>query len=240
MAESPNLAIDHVAASQNQKEVTINDAIDRLDNAYNAFTSIDMTSDVTLTVDAFTSSFLFKLTGTPTATVTLNIPANRRMFGLQNTTGQSVIVQVVGGAGQSYSLYVGQNTVLYCDAADVFVQVASPPTPYDFGAIFLDEPGVSEIFGAVTIAREMVIGDDFASSQGTVSVNPAASYVVDVLFDTVVAGTITVATDGSASFATVGTSVETVVPGTRVEFRAPATTDGTIKGLSVTIRGDLI
>jgi len=73
-----------------------------------------------------------------------------------------------------------------------------------------------------------------------VSVNPAASYVVDVLFDTVVAGTITVATDGSASFATVGTSAETLASGTRVEFRAPATADGTIKGLSVTIRGDLI
>jgi hypothetical protein len=30
---SPNLAITHVAAAQNQKEVTVNDAIDALDRA---------------------------------------------------------------------------------------------------------------------------------------------------------------------------------------------------------------
>lgn len=240
MAESPNLSIDHVAASQNQKEVTINDAIDRLDNAYNAFTTVDLTSDVTLTVNEFTENFLFKLAGSPTATVTLNIPANKRMFGLQNATGQNVVVQVAGGAGQSYSLYIGQNTVLYCDGTDVSVQVASPPTPYDFGTIFLDEPIILTIFGAVTIAREMIIQNDFAGSEGTVSENPTSTYVVDVLFNGVVSGNISVATDGTVSFTTVATAQQTLTPGTRIEFRAPGTQDGTVKGLSVTIRGDLI
>ncbi len=40
---SPNLAIPHVAASQNQKEVTINDAIDALDLAMTAALEIDVT-----------------------------------------------------------------------------------------------------------------------------------------------------------------------------------------------------
>ena len=47
---SPNLAVTHVAAAQNQKEVTINDAIDALDNAMNRALSVAMAdADLTLT-----------------------------------------------------------------------------------------------------------------------------------------------------------------------------------------------
>jgi hypothetical protein len=41
---SPNLAIAHVAASQNQKEVTINDAIDALDRAMNDTLALDLSA----------------------------------------------------------------------------------------------------------------------------------------------------------------------------------------------------
>jgi hypothetical protein len=46
---SPNLAVTHVAAAQNQKEVTINDAIDALDNAMNQALSLAM-ADANLTL----------------------------------------------------------------------------------------------------------------------------------------------------------------------------------------------
>lgn len=49
---SPNLSITHVAAAQNQKEVTINDAVDALDNAMNRALSLAMAdANVTLTAD---------------------------------------------------------------------------------------------------------------------------------------------------------------------------------------------
>jgi hypothetical protein len=46
---TPNLAIPHIAASQNQKEVTANDAFDRLDEAITGRLQLDFASgDVTL------------------------------------------------------------------------------------------------------------------------------------------------------------------------------------------------
>ena len=38
---SPNLAITHVAAAQNQKEVTVNDAINALDRALTEALAVD-------------------------------------------------------------------------------------------------------------------------------------------------------------------------------------------------------
>lgn len=39
---SPNLAIPHVVAAQAQKEVTINDAVDRLDRAVTEVLTVDL------------------------------------------------------------------------------------------------------------------------------------------------------------------------------------------------------
>ena len=86
----------------------------------------------------------------------------------------------------------------------------------------------------------MNVGIDFAGSVGSVGILPTSSYVVDVLFDSVLAGTITVDVAGVTTFATVATSAQTISIGTRVQFRGPSTPDGTVSGLSFTIFGDLI
>ena len=49
---SPNLAAPHVAAAQNQKEVTINDATDALDLAMTATLELDCSAGGTITVSA--------------------------------------------------------------------------------------------------------------------------------------------------------------------------------------------
>ena len=57
---SPNLAITHVAAAQNQKEVTINDAIDALDAATQGLLSVDfIAGNVTLTDAQFRGAVAF-------------------------------------------------------------------------------------------------------------------------------------------------------------------------------------
>ena len=65
---SPNLAVTHVAAAQNQKEVTINDAVDALDNAMNRALSVAMAdADLTLTTSQANRHGLIVLTGNLTA-----------------------------------------------------------------------------------------------------------------------------------------------------------------------------
>ena len=119
---SPNLAVAHVAASQNQKEVTINDAVDALDNAMNRALSVVMAdADLTLTTSQANRHGLVVLTGSLTAPRLVTLPANHRRLALRNATagGHAVTVGYVGGgatvavAPDSTALLVGDGTDLY-------------------------------------------------------------------------------------------------------------------------------
>jgi hypothetical protein len=122
---SPNLAITHVAASQNQKEVTINDAIDALDLAMTAALEIDGTAGGTISITAtdMRRNVSLVLTGAPAADFALRLPAVRKLVLVQNTTGQAVAVTGPAGgtgipvpAGQRHLLYATGSTVLPIDA----------------------------------------------------------------------------------------------------------------------------
>jgi hypothetical protein len=85
---SPNLNITHVAAAQNQKEVTVNDAINALDLALTEALSIDFSSGpVTLTAAQFRGAIAFKPAATLTAPASLTVPQIKRVFVVINTDG---------------------------------------------------------------------------------------------------------------------------------------------------------
>lgn len=84
---SPNLAVPHVAAAQNQKEVTINDATDALDNAMNRALAVDMAdADRTLSAAEAHRHGLITLDGTLTAPRSLTLPAQHRRLAIRNAT----------------------------------------------------------------------------------------------------------------------------------------------------------
>lgn len=100
---SPNLAVTHVAAAQNQKEVTINDAVDALDNAMNQALSVAMAdANLTLTGTQANRNGLIILTGTLTASRTLTLPANHRRLAIRNATngGQDVRAKYAGSGAE--------------------------------------------------------------------------------------------------------------------------------------------
>jgi hypothetical protein len=89
---SPNLAITHVAAAQNQKEVTVNDAINALDRALTDALSIDFAGGpVTLTAAQFRQAISFK----PSATLSKLLESGQREQGVLVCRGQ--ILQVDDG-----------------------------------------------------------------------------------------------------------------------------------------------
>jgi hypothetical protein len=119
---SPNLAVTHVAAAQNQKEVTINDAVDALDNAMNRSLSVAMTdADLTLTTSQANRHGLIVLTGSLTAPRQVTLPAKHRRLALRNGTtgGHEVTAGYAGGAStvtvtpDSAALLVGNGTDLH-------------------------------------------------------------------------------------------------------------------------------
>lgn len=121
---SPNLGIVHIAAAQNQPEVTANGAVDALDNSINLDVQIPMAdADTTLTQAQLASGGVIVLTGTLTANRKIIIPAViGRLFVFQNATfgGFSLTVQtslmgttvVVPGSGNLVLLYSDGTNVM--------------------------------------------------------------------------------------------------------------------------------
>ena len=118
---SPNLAVTHVAAAQNQKEVTINDAVDALDNAMNRTLSVVMAdADMVLTTSQANRNGLIVLTGSLTASRLVTLPANHRRLALRNasTGGHEVTVGYAGG-GATVAVAADSTALLVGDGMDL-------------------------------------------------------------------------------------------------------------------------
>lgn len=82
-----NLDITQVAAAQNNKEVTINDALDKLDLALTDFVAVDVSGgDVTITNDDFRQNICLAISG-GSATQDVTVPAVKRLFIADNQDG---------------------------------------------------------------------------------------------------------------------------------------------------------
>jgi hypothetical protein len=94
---TPNLNITHVAAAQNNKEVTVNDALNALDVALTDALSVDFSGGpVTLTSAQFRTAIAFKPSATLTAPPSLTVPQLKRVFVVINTDGFFTIDVVRG------------------------------------------------------------------------------------------------------------------------------------------------
>lgn len=119
---TPNLAIPHIAASQNQKEVTANDAFDALDNAMNRALSLAMAdADLTLTATQANRNGLIVLTGALTAPRTVTLPANHRRLAIRNATsgGQEVRAKYAG-SGAEVIIAPGATVLVQGNGSDLF------------------------------------------------------------------------------------------------------------------------
>jgi hypothetical protein len=120
---TPYLAIPHIQAAQDQKEVTANEAFDLFDASINAQVPIPFAvdADLTLTQAQLASGGVLKFTGAITADRYVNVPAIDRTFIVRNSTtgGFNLIVQVAGAAGASVPVSSGTLGALYCDSVDV-------------------------------------------------------------------------------------------------------------------------
>jgi hypothetical protein len=118
---TPNLAIPHIAASQSQKEVTANDAFDRLDEAICGMTVRSLTGItsplVLTTAEALRCSVLQLDPSHPGGTFDVVVPTNRKPYTVRNLSGGAVTLRTAAGAG----VVVADGTVklLYVDGTDV-------------------------------------------------------------------------------------------------------------------------
>ena len=121
---SPNLGIVHIAANQNQPEVSANAAFDALDDAVNLALSILMTdADFTMSQAQLAAAGVITMTGALTADRHVNLPVGvNRLFIFQNSTsgGRNLIVQVAGAPGSTVTVPDAAGyVILFSDGTNV-------------------------------------------------------------------------------------------------------------------------
>jgi len=118
---SPNLAIAHITAAQAQKEVTANEAVDKLDLATQDTVDIDTTAGGTIAVTAtdYRENFLLRLIGAPAADFTLQLPDGKRVFAVQNASGQTATITTTTGSTPTITLATGQIALIGSKGTDL-------------------------------------------------------------------------------------------------------------------------
>jgi hypothetical protein len=161
---SPNLAIAHVAASQNQKEVTINDAIDALDRAMTDTLALDLSAgSLALTAAQLRAAMVLHPAGALTGPASILVPQIRRVFALLNTDAAFAITVERGAA--AITVQPGESALLICDGTpDGLFRVGPGAAVYDFGMVAGTSPGAGEVLGKVVIPRPLLIPADLAGS----------------------------------------------------------------------------
>jgi hypothetical protein len=232
---SPNLAIAHVAASQNQKEVTINDAIDALDRAMTNTLALDLSAgSLSLTAAQLRAAMVLHPMGALTGPAAVLVPQIRRVFALLNTDA-AFAVTVERGAS-AIAVEPGESALLISDGSPDGLFRVGPGAPvYDFGMLAGTAPGAGEVLGKVVIPRPLVIPPDLAGSAVHVDTAPDGDFVIAMTRNGVAVASITVHTDASATLATSASAPVAIAAGDVVRFVAPATPDPSISGISLTI-----
>jgi hypothetical protein len=120
MSSTPNLLISHIAASQNQKEVTANSALDSLDEAMNDSVSLAISGTTTTVSQANAlANIFFIFTGALTDTNTITLPANKRIYVvLNNTAGGQKLIFKAGTGAATVTVQGTGPYLLYCDGSN--------------------------------------------------------------------------------------------------------------------------
>jgi hypothetical protein len=128
MATTPNLLITHLAAAQAKKEITVNEALDALDQATQGHAVVDVSTvaSVVVGLDTYLSNFCLRVAGSTGAAVTVTLPPSNRYFALDNGSDGVITAQIAGGSG-SVVLDPGQvKTMIAQDLRLVEVTAGTP------------------------------------------------------------------------------------------------------------------
>lgn len=121
---TPNLLIGYVEPSQNNKETTLNQALNELDLALTNLLSLGMAdADVTLTTgegNQALANMVFVMTGANTAARNVIVPVNKKFYVVSNQTtgGFKITVKTPSGSGVDILATDGY-VFCYCDGTNI-------------------------------------------------------------------------------------------------------------------------
>lgn len=134
MSQTTSIPITEVEASQNQKEVTVNTAVQELVNALARRTSIAM-SDANYTLDTSEGdeaygNMALEFTGTLTSGRNIIVPAVNKLYLIRNNTSGSHALTVKTPSGTGIAVAVGASySAVFCDGTNVIIAGSSVTLP---------------------------------------------------------------------------------------------------------------
>lgn len=249
MSATPILNINEVGEAQNNKYLTINNAINALAGATNdIFTEAAAgAGPVNLTDNEATRYFAYHFSGGsgafnvvfPSVINTNNV---KRIFNVVNDDATySITVKASTGAGTTVVLAPGESAIIEQNYQDMTL-LASGVTavvvkPYDI-AVFI--PGLTtnaQLVARIVVLRAFEFADDFAGSDAVVGTNPTATATFTIKKNGSSVGTLDISTAGAPTFTTTGTTVS-FVAGDTLEIESQATADATMADISISLFGE--
>jgi hypothetical protein len=234
---SPNLAVTHVAAAQNQKEVTINDAVDALDRAGNDVVDIDCSAGNTAVSAAdYRRHFLLRLTGAPGDDFTLILPDGKRVAAIHNTTSRSATLRTVT-LGATLTLPAGQLLIVASRGSDLLALAASAVGGlYDMGLFIPGQPAATALVFQFAFPRGVSFPANLAGSTARAATAASSTAAFTLRRNGVNIGGVSFAA-GSATGSFTLAGGAGFAPGDLLELLAPSPQDAALADISFTLVG---
>lgn len=234
--------LDTIAASQANKEVSVNALLDAASPAMLYGRRAVTTAGLTWGYYGGTASVAGAPTTIANGTVTLAASATNYVEAdpatgavSANTTG------FTSGRTPLYSVVTGASTVSsYTDLRVLGGATVAAPTaqPFDIHTFYPGKPTASARLYRGKLARAVTWPANFAGAQFTATANATASTVFDVQKNGVSVGSCTIAAGGTtATFATTGGAAVNFAAGDIFEVIAPASADATLADPAITFAG---
>lgn len=238
MTTTPNLLIDHIAASQAQKEVTANTAFDALDMALCQFTGIALSdADLMLTDAQMIGNMALKFTGTLTAKRMITVPARAKFLYVENATTGGYALSIKTPSGTDIALGSGERKLLYCNGSDFsIVAEAGLSAPYDIGGSFVGKPSAGAVVLRFPLPRTVRFLSGMALSKGVAAIAATATASFSIRKNGIEFATMSFAASGAnATFACAATT--DFATSDVLTLVAPASPDDTLSDIGFAFAG---
>lgn len=235
-----NLGIVYVAASQADKEGTINTGFDKLDGSVAGRLVHDYASDAdyTLTTNENLNMILDIQDSGVALTTTRNIilASNTQMHIAVNNTAQ--IIQFKLSTGTGASIQPGAMDIVYSDGTNVeaIAGISDSGHPYELTYYFPGKPGAAGLMAKTIMTQTIELASGLSGSYCTSEVASTAAKSLDIKKNGSSVGTVDFAAAATSATFTFSTGT-TFNAGDDIKIEGPAIQDTTLADISLSIKG---
>lgn len=234
-----NLNLSQVASNQQQKEITINDATDKLDLALTDTVDVNLASgNVTMTAGDVRENIRARAINNAVAR-DLTLPAIKRLLVVQNDGSATLSVKVGSG---TVTIVASAARLVYTDGSANGIVAITPDIagagtqPYDIGAQLSGAPTASLVMLRFKFPRAVSFPSGLTSSQGTAGTAATAQTDFDIRKNGASVGTMRFAAAGTAA-SFIMASAQSFAASDLLTLIAPASPDATLADIAFVLAG---